>query len=592
MQKREEYLSARINGNNLQPLAGASVTVTDNATGLPAVLYQDDELTVMPQPLITNDQGYFGYKASNGEYTETYSGVRFPTFTGQVVLLDPSDAALTLSASVMANLAASDGANKIGYGSRKVADKLGEFVSVKDAPFNAKGDGVTDDTAAIQAAIDATRGKLHFPRGTYVISSTLLLKPETILVGAGAGAYFQGTGYPRVSVIQPTSGFTGADVIRVDPADVSTGLSYSYGIAARDILIDCINIKNAGKNIVNLLSLSNAETFDGLRIINNNNNTAIHIGKSANAASFESDGLVFANLYTLACDGTGASTNPVIKITAANEVAFRDSKIQGGASSSTVGSAAVLLSAQAGRAINSITFDGVAFTGAETGVRIEGKDADGQGPRHIRMPNCTTEGVKFGFRAFGTASRPAQFITIGPGNRHIAMAAGGAAVVLDAYASNCQVFADEATDVTFGANSSGNLLYGGGTFTDGGTNNARLSRTSNKISLSGLHVENWIAPTLGSGWVSNTASRTTAAYRKDVEGVVRLRGYLTGGTFGFPNYIFTLPVGYRPVNGCEFAVANDNAAGACKLVVLATGEVFASGGSGSVSLDGVDFSTT
>lgn len=42
--------------------------------------------------------------------------------------------------------------------------------------FGAKGDGVTDDTAAIQAAIANPSGTslIYFPNGTYVVSKTLL----------------------------------------------------------------------------------------------------------------------------------------------------------------------------------------------------------------------------------------------------------------------------------------------------------------------------------------------------------------------------------------------------------------------------------
>lgn len=57
-----------------------------------------------------------------------------------------------------------------GAVSRSVTSKIGELVSVKD--FGAMGDGVTDDTAAIQATID-NGGSWWAPFGTYKISSNL-----------------------------------------------------------------------------------------------------------------------------------------------------------------------------------------------------------------------------------------------------------------------------------------------------------------------------------------------------------------------------------------------------------------------------------
>jgi hypothetical protein len=55
---------------------------------------------------------------------------------------------------------------------RNVEQKLQESVSVKD--FGAVGDGVTDDTAAIQAAINSGLSLL-IPQGTFLISSTLTI---------------------------------------------------------------------------------------------------------------------------------------------------------------------------------------------------------------------------------------------------------------------------------------------------------------------------------------------------------------------------------------------------------------------------------
>ena len=45
-----------------------------------------------------------------------------------------------------------------------------------------KGDGKTDDTAAIQHAIDTTR-VLYIPSGRYIVHDTIRLKPDTVLIG-------------------------------------------------------------------------------------------------------------------------------------------------------------------------------------------------------------------------------------------------------------------------------------------------------------------------------------------------------------------------------------------------------------------------
>lgn len=65
--------------------------------------------------------------------------------------------------------------------------------NVKDSAYGAKGDGSTDDTAAIQAAITACGtaggGIVHLPAGTFKVSSTLTITNSSVRIeGAGGGS--------------------------------------------------------------------------------------------------------------------------------------------------------------------------------------------------------------------------------------------------------------------------------------------------------------------------------------------------------------------------------------------------------------------
>jgi hypothetical protein len=61
------------------------------------------------------------------------------------------------------------------------------FASAKAAPFGAKGDGKTDDTAAIQKALDeCPEGKaVHLPAGTYRLTTQLTISRGVVLRGDG-----------------------------------------------------------------------------------------------------------------------------------------------------------------------------------------------------------------------------------------------------------------------------------------------------------------------------------------------------------------------------------------------------------------------
>ncbi|KAJ3796108.1 exo-beta-1,3-glucanase [Lentinula aff. detonsa] len=81
-----------------------------------------------------------------------------------------------------------------------------QFISVKSN--GAKGDGTTDDTAALQAVFDAYSGCaiIFFDAGTYIVTSTLQIPAGTQMVGeawsviAGSGSAFEDQTNPQVVV--------------------------------------------------------------------------------------------------------------------------------------------------------------------------------------------------------------------------------------------------------------------------------------------------------------------------------------------------------------------------------------------------------
>ena len=117
-------------------------------------------------------------------------------------------------------LAAANGSSLVGFQQegtgavvRTVQDKMREWVSVKD--FGAVGDGVADDTAAINAAL-ATGSWVLLPPGTYLVSSTLFVPGYGKLIGAG-----------RQTIIKPSASgtFTNDFVISYNSTNVSTWVS-------------------------------------------------------------------------------------------------------------------------------------------------------------------------------------------------------------------------------------------------------------------------------------------------------------------------------------------------------------------------------
>ena len=88
-----------------------------------------------------------------------------------------------------------------------------EWVNVHT--LGVKGDGISDDTAALQKAIDA-HPVLYLPAGHYVVSNTITMKPDTVLIGLHPTLTqinlldetpgYQGVGAPKAVLRAPQGG--------------------------------------------------------------------------------------------------------------------------------------------------------------------------------------------------------------------------------------------------------------------------------------------------------------------------------------------------------------------------------------------------
>jgi hypothetical protein len=138
----------------------------------------------------------------------------------------------------------------LGVGSSVVGTRDAQTVSNKNLTNNegttdwfnvkyhgAQGDGVTDDTTAINAAIalaNTAGGVVYFPKGTYVISGTGLTPIQTGVVLKGDGR--------STTTIKPAAGFQ-ADVISTPiPASAGTAGYVQNFVGVESLTIDGSNM--------------------------------------------------------------------------------------------------------------------------------------------------------------------------------------------------------------------------------------------------------------------------------------------------------------------------------------------------------------
>lgn len=177
-----------LNGLNGQALTGGYVYLGEpdlDPTTSPKAVYWDEDMTIpAQQPLRTNA----GYITRNGAparvWTDGNYSILVKDAQGRQIFYIPFWS--YASAGNVTYL--QDG---VGAVLRSLQARLRDTVSVKD--FDVEGDGVTDDSANIQKAIDAVHarggGTVYFPIGTYKALGLVLKEGVTLLGQQGNYGY-------------------------------------------------------------------------------------------------------------------------------------------------------------------------------------------------------------------------------------------------------------------------------------------------------------------------------------------------------------------------------------------------------------------
>jgi len=165
-------------------------TFSQKASGQAIELQSDENSTRLLRAGGTIAVGDFLVPSTNGTVVKSTDG------GGQFVATEAASSGDNVWALMSSTRSSSSQSNYVALGSstvREVSSKLADQVSVKD--FGAKGDGVANDTAAIQAALDSGARTVFVPDGTYNVSSTIFIPGSTAaasvsLVGNGPNTIF------------------------------------------------------------------------------------------------------------------------------------------------------------------------------------------------------------------------------------------------------------------------------------------------------------------------------------------------------------------------------------------------------------------
>lgn len=236
-------------------LAGGKLYTYAAGTSTPLATYTDSTgASANPNPVILDARGEAGVWLGASAY-------KFVLKTSNDSLLWTVDN--IEGASALTTLSQPDGSSLVGFiqaGTGAVATtvqaRLRQTISVKD--FGAVGDGTTDDTLAIQnALVAAAGGRLYFPTGTYIYSTTLTIPSSTHLFGDG----------PQNTVVKVSPSFATNIPGIINSNTTEDGNLHDADILFEGISFDGGNIVGRTTELISMLAVNNLE-FLNCQVIN------------------------------------------------------------------------------------------------------------------------------------------------------------------------------------------------------------------------------------------------------------------------------------------------------------------------------------